>query len=46
VWVSGTEGTVLRTTDGGKSWDALKVPKADTLDFRGIRAFDAETAVL
>ena len=46
VWVSGTEGTVLRTTDGGKSWDALKVPKAEDLDFRGLRAFDSNTAVL
>lgn len=46
IWVSGTEGTVLRTTDAGKTWDALKVPKAEDLDFRGIRAFDATTAVL
>jgi photosystem II stability/assembly factor-like uncharacterized protein len=46
VWVSGTEGTVLRTTDGGKTWNALKVPKSDGLDFRGIRAFDDTTAVL
>src|ERR1700675_3062703 len=46
VWVSGTDGTVLRTTDAGKTWDALKVPKAEDLDFRGIRAFDATTAVL
>ena len=46
VWVSGTEGTVLRTTDSGKSWDTLKVPKAEDLDFRGIRAFDDKTAVV
>ncbi len=46
VWVSGTEGTVLRTTNAGKSWDVLKVPKAEGLDFRGIRAFDDKTAVL
>ena len=46
VWVSGTEGTVLRTTDSGKTWDTLKVPKAEDLDFRGIRAFDDKTAVL
>lgn len=46
VWVSGTEGTVLLSTDAGKSWGALKVPKADDLDFRGIRAFDATTAIL
>lgn len=46
VWASGTEGTVLRTTDGGKTWTKLKVPKAEDLDFRGIRAFDDKAAVL
>lgn len=46
VWVSGTEGTVLRTTDSGKTWEALKVAKAEALDFRGIRAFDDQTAVI
>ena len=46
VWVSGTDGTVLRSTDSGKTWDTLKVPKAEDLDFRGIRAFDDKTAVL
>ena len=46
VWASGTEGTVLRTTDGGKTWTKLKVPKAEDLDFRGIHAFDDKAAVL
>jgi photosystem II stability/assembly factor-like uncharacterized protein len=46
VWVSGTEGAVLRTTDAGKTWDVLKVAKADNLDFRGIRAFDTSNAIL
>jgi len=46
VWASGTEGTVLRTTDAGATWDVLKVPKSEELDFRGVRAFDAATAVI
>jgi photosystem II stability/assembly factor-like uncharacterized protein len=46
VWASGTEGTVIRTTDGGKTWSALAVPQAEKLDFRGIHAFDAFTAVI
>lgn len=46
VWISGTEGAVLRTTDSGKTWEALKVPKSEDLDFRGIRAFDDKTAVI
>lgn len=44
VWASGTRGTVIRTTDGGKSWDLTTVPGAERLDFRDIEAFDANTA--
>ena len=46
VWASGTGGTFLRTVDGGANWIAGKVPGAESLDFRGIRAFDARTAVV
>ena len=46
VWGSGTGGTWLRTTDGGATWQTGSVPGADGLDFRGIRAFDAQSAVL
>ena len=44
VWVSGAGGTVLRTVDGGTTWEARPVPGADTLQFRDVVAFDAETA--
>lgn len=46
VWASGTGGTVIRTIDGGKNWDVIKVPDADKLDFRDIEAFDANTAYI
>ncbi len=46
VWASGTKGTFVRTTDGGKTWEAGKVPDADNLDFRDVDAFDANTAYL
>lgn len=47
VWASGTEGTVLRTTDDGAHWQACSVPPgAERLDFRGIQAFDADTAIV
>jgi photosystem II stability/assembly factor-like uncharacterized protein len=46
VWLSGTQGTVLRTMDGGKTWTVAQVAGAEKLDFRGIRAFDAETALV
>ena len=44
AWASGTGGTVVRTTDGGKSWDVIQVPGAEKLDFRDVDAFDARTA--
>jgi photosystem II stability/assembly factor-like uncharacterized protein len=46
IWASGTEGTVIRTVDGAKHWDVIKVPGADKLDFRDIEAFDAKTAYI
>lgn len=45
VWASGAGGTVVRTTDGGTTWDVLRVPGADTLQLRDVVAFDAETAL-
>ncbi|MDJ1498023.1 oxidoreductase [Cytophagaceae bacterium DM2B3-1] len=45
-WVSGSGGTVLRTLDGGTSWQKLTVPNTDQLDFRDIHAFDSQTAII
>jgi len=46
VWVSGAGGTVLKTVDGGGTWQAVPVttPGADSLQFRDVVALDAETA--
>ena len=50
AWASGTGGTVLRTTDGGAHWTKCAVPDGDkdgaTLDFRGVQAWDATTAIV
>jgi photosystem II stability/assembly factor-like uncharacterized protein len=47
AWASGTEGTVLHTTDNGLHWQRCTTPPdADKLDFRGIQAFDANTAIV
>src|SRR5215467_9228720 len=46
VWASGTQGTVIRSADEGKTWSVMTVPGAEKLDFRGIHAFDANTAVI
>lgn len=45
AWASGSQGTVLRTVDGGRSWRQVAPPDTATLDFRDIEAFDANTAV-
>jgi photosystem II stability/assembly factor-like uncharacterized protein len=44
VWASGARGTVIRTTDGGAHWTAMRVPGADSLQFRDVHAVDARTA--
>jgi photosystem II stability/assembly factor-like uncharacterized protein len=47
AWASGTNGTVLRTEDGGYVWQSCSIPPgAEHLDFRGIQAFDANTAIV
>ena len=48
AWVSGytaTDGVVMRTTDGGASWQDVSPPGAAGLQFRDIEAFDANRAV-
>jgi photosystem II stability/assembly factor-like uncharacterized protein len=42
-WASGSGSTVLRTADGGATWQKLTVTP-DAVDFRDIDAIDARTA--
>jgi photosystem II stability/assembly factor-like uncharacterized protein len=46
VWVSGTKGTVLKTTDGGITWLSVSPPGVADLDFRDIEAIDDRTAFI
>lgn len=47
AWASGAHGTVLRTEDGGYMWQSCSMPPgAEDLDFRGVQAFDADTALV
>lgn len=46
VWASGSLGTVLRTTNGGRTWEQVGPPGTETLQFRDIEAFDSRNAVI
>lgn len=45
AWASGSAGTILRTTDGGRTWTQTAPPDTTALEFRDIQAFDAQHAV-
>jgi hypothetical protein len=46
VWVSGSNGTVGRSLDGGITWKWMMVKGFEQTDFRDIEAFDKTTAVI
>ena len=46
IWVSGSNGTVGKSVNGGKDWKWYQVTKFETADFRDIEAFDATTAIV
>ena len=47
AWASGTNGTVLRTTDDGATWQKCAVPPgAASLDFRAIQGFNERAAMV
>jgi len=45
AWAAGSAGTILRTVDGGRSWQSVGPAGVAELQFRDIEAFDARTAV-
>lgn len=46
IWVSGSQGTVGRSIDGGNTWQWMNVAGYETKEFRDIEAFDAHTAII
>jgi len=47
AWASGNQGVVLRTLNGGETWQRCAIPPGgEGLDFRGIHALDARTAMV
>jgi len=46
VWLTGTDETILRTTNQGETWEKLTVPDIDALDFRSVHAFSESSAIV
>jgi photosystem II stability/assembly factor-like uncharacterized protein len=46
IWVSGSNGTVGRSDDAGKTWSWVNPAGYEKYDFRDIEAFDSERAIL
>lgn len=46
IWVSGSNGTVGRSNNGGKNWNWYTVKGFEKTEFRDIEAFDASTAII
>ena len=46
IWVSGSNGTVGKSCDAGKSWRWITVKNYEQKDFRDIQAFDSNTAII
>lgn len=46
IWVSGSDGTVVISTDGGKNWKWTQIPGYEKSDFRDIEAFNDREAVI
>jgi photosystem II stability/assembly factor-like uncharacterized protein len=46
AWATGSGGTVLRTTDSGKTWKRLPVPDSKELDFRDVEVLPDGSVLL
>lgn len=46
IWVSGTNGLVLKTENGGQDWEEVYIPDTDSLDFRDVEVLSKNEIVL
>ena len=46
IWVSGSNGTIGKSNNGGKNWKWMIVKGFEKTEFRDIEAFDASTALI
>lgn len=46
IWIGGTRGTIIHSSDGGEHFTVSQVPGADSLDFRDLAILDDKTVLL
>jgi hypothetical protein len=46
IWASGSNGTIAKSIDGGKTWQWITVKNFEKRDFRDIEAFDKNIAII
>jgi photosystem II stability/assembly factor-like uncharacterized protein len=46
IWVSGSNGTIGKSNDGGVTWEWITVKGFENRDFRDIEAFDKDCAII
>lgn len=46
IWVSGSKGTIVKSTDGGVHFEWMTVPGFEKNDFRGIHAWNDQEAII
>lgn len=44
VWAAGSNGVLFCSVDAGKTWKRIHVQDGETLNFRGVAAFDSKVA--
>ena len=45
VWACGSQGTMLRTVDGGATWKKILTAGLEASEFRSIHAWDSKNAI-
>jgi photosystem II stability/assembly factor-like uncharacterized protein len=43
LWLTGSQGTILRSVDAAQTWAPVHISGAESLDFRGVQTFDGKS---